>query len=593
VSFRRHTFPEVLDSLLTDITGGVAAESQPFPPPGASSPPFQHTLLRGPVADIISVYGGRDGQPHLFAKDKDYKLVNGRVLEWQKAAELPDPGTLIYINYYPQASMPVLTDIETGSVVRTLAEAVALEMASLSAQLQFVYESGFIDTAAGTALDNVVALLGIERVSGGNAAGEVEFTRASGSSGSISIPAGTRVATADGKVTYETTEAGSLAVGQNVARIPVRDLDSKNDPQAAGALTLLPVPIAGIGGVANPAPTARLMQDETDDELRTRAKNFLHGSERATLGAIKAAIAGQGIAADVDESTTPGFVDVTPHVDALSPEARQRLLSAIDAVRPAGVLVTPKPAVPPTRVNLSLRLTTTAGMVAKDLRAVQRSVRDKIAGYFASLPAKDAGSVNRLIGLAQSVNGVEDVKVLSVTQSGAAGESPLDTSGGTLGLSGLTSVLGDLKITDPGLPTSLNVIATYPKDSAAPDQAAIQQAWNDTVSYINDLNSTELPANAPAAEQNKRKLPYGKLLLVTPLPGKPAVALKSFDNPAGPPPALPTDASISPYKVQFVFTSESGFSRILAKSSDADYALTPLERLSLSGVQVQVEGGGA
>ena len=86
---------------------------------------------------------------------------------------------------------------------------------------------------------------------------------------------------------------------------------------------------------------------------------------------------------------------------------------------------------------------------------------------------------------------------------------------------------------------------------------------------------------------------FGKLLLATPLPGKPAVALTSFDNPSGPPPALPTDAGISPYKVQFVFTSESGFSRILSKSSDADYVLSPLERLSLSGVQVQVEGGGA
>jgi hypothetical protein len=584
VSFRRHTFPEILHSVLTDVTGGVAAEAQPFPPSGAASPPFQHTLLRGPVSEIVSVFGGRDGQPHLFGKDKDYKLVNGRILEWQKGADLPDPGTLFYINYYPKSAIPVLTDIETGSVLRTLSEAVSLEMASLSAQLDFVYQSGFVDTASGTALDNVVALLGIRRVSGGSAAGEVEFTRAAGSTGTISIPAGTRVATADGKVSYATTEEDSLAVGQSVARIPVRDLDPKNDPQPAGALTLLAVPISGIGGVSNPAPTARLMRDETDAELRTRAKNFLHGSERATLASIKGALALEGIAADVDESSTPGYVDVTPHADAISPETRQRLLSTINAVRPAGVVVHLKDAVPPARVNISLRLATVDGMVEKDLKAVQRSVHDKVADYIAKLPAKDAGSVNRLIGVVQSVNGVKDVKVLSVTRTKGGAETPVDISGGTLGLGDVASLLGNLQISDPSLPTPVDVIVKYPKDSQPADQAAIQQAWNGTISYINALNATELPAGAPAEQ---RKLSFGKLLLATPLPNHPAVTLASFDKT---PVALPTDASAAPYKVQFVFTSASGFSRILSKTGDPDYVLSPLERLSVSSVQVVANG---
>ncbi len=590
MSFRRHTYPEVLDSLLTDITGGVAAESQPFPPAGASAPPFQHTLLKGPVSDVISVYGARDGQPYLFVKDKDYKLVNGRIIEWQKAADQPDDGTLVYINYYPKASEPVLTDIETGSVVRTLAEAVSLEIASLSAQLEFVYQSGFVDTATGTALDNVVALLGIQRVSGGSSSGEVEFGRASGTTGVINLPAGTRVSTANGKITYQTTEADSLAAGQNSARIAVRDLDPKNDPLPAGALSLLPVPIAGIGTVSNPAPTARLMRDESDDELRTRAKSFLHGSERATLGSIKAVLAAEGIAGDVDEGTTPGYVEITPHVDALTPESRQRLVSALDAVRPAGVIVWLKDAVPPVRVNFSLRLTTASTMVQKDLKAVQRAVHDRVAGYFDSLPAKDPGSLNRLIGLIQSVSGVQDVKVLTATRTSNSSETNLDLSTGTLGLSGLTATLGNLQMTDPNLPTSLDVVASYPKASAPPDQSSIQTAIAGAITYLNDLNATDLPSGASAAEQNKRKVSFGKLLLVTPLPNKPAATLASFDNATGAPPALPTDANIAPYQVQCVFTSESGISRILSKTGDPDYVLASQERLSLGTVQLQVEG---
>jgi hypothetical protein len=589
VSFRRHTFPEILDGLLTHITGGVAAEAHPFPPPGAGATPVQHTLLTGPVANVISVHGSRDGQPHLFGKEKDYALVNGRALEWLPGAELPDPGTLVFVSYYPRSAVPVLTDIETGSVVRTLAEAAALEMASLSAQLEAVYRSGFVDTATGTALDNVVALLGIERVSGGSAAGEVEFVRAPGGSGAINIPAGTRVATADGKVTYETTVPGSLAPNQGMARIPVRDVDPKNDPLAAGTLTLVPIPLAGIGSVTNPAPTVRLMSDETDEELRARAKNFLHGSERATLGSLKGALAGLGVAADVDESSTPGFVDVTPHAEALSPELHQRLVSAIDAVRPAGVRVRMKDAVPPARVNLSLRLVASAGMIEKDRRAVQHAVRDKVANYLSGLPAKDPGSLNRLIGVVQGVTGVEDLKVVGATRTEGAGVTDLDLSDGTLGLAGLTVVLGDLRITDPGLPTSLEVIVSAPKASTPPDGVAIKQALGDAVSYLNELNSVELPASAPAAEQHKRKLSFGKLLLATPLPGKPTTTLSSFDAAVGSPPTLPTDQGIQPYRVRLVFTSESGFSRILAASADPDYVLSPLERLSLTAVRVQAD----
>lgn len=53
---------------------------------------------------------------------------------------------------------------------------------------------------------------------------------------------------------------------------------------------MLAVPIAGVAAVTNPAPTSLSARDETDAELRTRAKNFLHGSERATLGALRQAI---------------------------------------------------------------------------------------------------------------------------------------------------------------------------------------------------------------------------------------------------------------------------------------------------------------
>ena len=282
MSFRRRTYPEVLENLLTTITGGVASESQPFPPPGATKPPY---ILRAAAAarrpTSSPIWGARDGQPHEFRKGADYQLASdGRTLVLpEKGADFPDPGTLLYVNYVPAAAQPELTDLQIGSVLRTLSETTALELGRLYALLESVYQSGFVDTASADALDNVVALLGIERVRGGRPAGEVEFTRAAGAPGELTIPAGTRVATADGKVQYATTETVSMSPGQGSIRVAARDLEP-NDPLPAGALTLLPVPIAGIASVTNPAPTA-IATAGRDRRRAAHAREELPARQRA------------------------------------------------------------------------------------------------------------------------------------------------------------------------------------------------------------------------------------------------------------------------------------------------------------------------
>jgi Baseplate J-like protein len=595
MSLRRREFPEVLENLLTAISRGVAAESHPFPPPDANGSSYRHNLQQPPVADVVSVYGSRDGQPHLFRKDVDYTLLDDtprQTIEWKEGAQLPDPGTLIQVNYYPESAQPVLTDLYTGSVVRTLSESISLEIARLYAQLEVVYQSGFVDTATGSSLDNVVALLGIERVAGGRPAGEVEFTRSPGSRGIINIPAGTRIITADGNVEYETTESVTLAEAQNTIRVVARDLEI-NDPLPADALTVLPVPIAGIASVTNPAPTAITTQDETDAELRARAKGFLHGSERATLGAIKEAIARQGITADVVEPAgVPGRVEITPHAESIPPELQQRLLTAIEESRPAGVLVTLQGAQPPRKVNLELRLTTIAGLLEQDLRGAQRAAREKIEDYFARLPVREAGSVNRIVGQVLSVPGVQDMSLLSATWSvDGTVENILNTSTGQLDIGGYPTVLGELHIADPNLPTLLSVTISYPEDEDPPEEPEIQAALTGALTYLNEVNATELTPDSSEAERARRVLSYGKLLHVLPLPGKPGASLEAYDDAVVSGTAVPSpdETTVAPYRVQFVLTLESGLSRILSQAADEDYTLTPFERLSLSGVGIQPE----
>src|SRR5262249_56144228 len=94
--------------------------------------------------------------------------------------------------------------------------------------------------------------------------GGVELGGAGKRLGEITMPAGMRVATADGSVEYETTETVTMRPAQSSVRVVARDLAS-NDPLPAGALTLLPVPVAGIASVTNPPPTAIRAPDETHD----------------------------------------------------------------------------------------------------------------------------------------------------------------------------------------------------------------------------------------------------------------------------------------------------------------------------------------
>lgn len=570
MTYRRRTFPEVLDNLLTSITGGVSAEAHPFPPPGGA---LEHLLQQPPAADIISIYGSRDGEPHLFRKNTDYELASDkRTLRWKDGAELPDPGTLVLVNYYPASAQPVLTDVHVGSVVRTLAESIALEMARLYAQLEVVYDSGFIETATGRALDNVVALLGIERIAGGRPSGEIAFTRSPNSAGTITIPAGTRVITADGSVEYATVETVTLPAGQTTIRVIARDLEI-NDPVPADSLTVLPVPIAGIGAVTNPAPTRIDVADESDAELRTRARSFLHGSERATLGAIHHAIARQGVTPEVVEfEDRPGYLEVTLHASEVSPELDRRIKQAIHDAKPAGVVVSLTGVQTPARVDLELRLITAPGQIAQDLRAAQRAVRAKIEEYFAKLPVREAGSINKLVGLALAVPGVEDVKLVSAR---VGANDVLDVAGGTLAIAGTPTVLGDLRIADPNLPTALNLTIRYPIETP-PDERAIRDALSAAISALNSLNAADA---APVAE---RTLTFQKLLHLTPLPGKPAGTLATFD-----PATAPTSAA--PFVVTYALILESGLSQLLRAGDPASYVLTPFERLSLGEIALQQE----
>lgn len=578
MSFRRKTYPEVAESLLNRLLGGVSGEAHPYPPAKATREPYRHALERPPVDRITAVWGARNGETFRFAPDADYLLsADGAELEWKAGGARPDEGSAFEVHYLPRQREMRVNDLYPGSVVRTLMEAVALETASLYAQMETVYRAGFLDTASGGALDHVVGLLGIRRVRAGRNSGELRFTRARNTAGEITIPAGTRVATADGAIEYETTADLTLVDGQPAAKVAARDLVADNDGLPPDSLVLMVRPIAGIESVTNPGATARLDRDEDDDELRSRARRFLAGSARGTLGAIEAAIAAEGLRAELEEPS-PGLVRITLQ-GVPGPDQFARLKKAVDQVRPAGVKVDILTGAPPAKVDLDLHVVSAAGLPETRLRALQDEIRSRYADYFIRLPLAADGSLSRLAGLAIGVDGVEDVRIRTASADGA---DVLDVAAGLLALGGKTAELGELRIVDPALATALTLAVRYPRGEPIPDQAKLAAAVEAAIAVLNQLAEQGLPA-----DDAKRVLGWGRLTRLLPLPHGGWTSASLEAQLAGAAGASATD--VGKYTVQWVFTRPNALSQLLEGADAPAFALATGERLSLAGVSIEVK----
>ncbi|MDX1696490.1 MAG: hypothetical protein R3208_22180 [Ketobacteraceae bacterium] len=597
MSFRRRTYPELMENVLTGLIGGVAAESHAYPPLNAKSAPFAHALENPPVDTVISVYGMRNNQSHQFVKDTDYALDNNKLV-WLEEGNTPDKGSVFHVNYRTKGASSPFNDLHVGSVLRTLAESFSMEMAGLYAQADAVYKAGFVDTAQGRSLDNVVSLLGIQRVKAGRNQTKIRFTRVPGTVGDIYIPAGTRIANEDASVQYQTVESVTLLDGQNSVQVSARDMDDNIDVLEANSLIILVKPIVGIESVTNPNPSQVMEQDETDDHLRTRSKNFLHGSEKATIGAIKQAIAQQSIVADVEENVpAPGHIRITLHTDeTLTTDLEKRLRAAIREVRPAGIKIDFAQSAAPYPIDMEMRITTVEDLLNEDLRAIQEEINTKVSQYINGAELGATLSVNKIIGLVLSNPSVTDVRMLSVT---VAGDNVWETEKGVLNTDLITGVTagddvpvtaGTINVIDPALATAVTVSVTYPIAEEAPSESAIQVAMQQAIEAVNEINASELPASPTPQQVRQRELAFGKFLSITPLPGMdPSVTYSDIaGNETG---TLPTAASTGDYVVRYLVTSESGLTHILDSESAPPVALIPYERLTLAGVELKAKAG--
>lgn len=355
MSYAAEPYAQFVDDLLTGLTGGVVRErfvfltdNQPFQlsPPG--------TVLR----ETVRVHGQAAAAYRRFIVGRDYDVGNDDSILWRtdgsgsRAADAvwPDEGTPFFVAYEHRAftgAPPRLTDRNVGSITRLLAESFAREYAVLSRQLQTVYEAGFLDTATGRDLEQLVRLVGLERRGSRFAVGTAVFSRSTPAPADIFVPAGTRVSAGEPPgTTFETTESGVARRGSLSVEVPIQSLVPGGDGVIpANVITVVHKPILGIQRVSNPVATAFARGDEPDDALRARARRALEGAGRSTRSALISALTAipgireKDIRVSEDHLQHPGVVRVDVVAPDLTPSDAERAVAALEETRAAGIRV--------------------------------------------------------------------------------------------------------------------------------------------------------------------------------------------------------------------------------------------------------------
>jgi hypothetical protein len=178
--YNKKRYIEIVDDILQHITRGQTSEKHLF-----SNSNRIYKLESLPenklVVGEIKIRGFLNGNPHTFEYDRDYKIKDTTSIEWNisennysRDVNRPDENSIFEVSYVFNNSSG-LTDVNTGSVLRTIVEGISKEVETLYDEMESVYKDGFIETSSGSSLDHVVSILGIKRKSPTRAYGYVTF----------------------------------------------------------------------------------------------------------------------------------------------------------------------------------------------------------------------------------------------------------------------------------------------------------------------------------------------------------------------------------------------------------------------------------
>lgn len=328
--------------------------------------------------------------------------------------------------------LPAMTDFEQGSVIRSLLETLSFEQAVFYEQLDYIYNSSFVNTASSTNLEKVVAILDVKRGEPDYALGTVTFHKEPDYLTPISIPIGTLVTTEDNpdetpiRKAYHTIEEVIISVDETEVNVKVqaetrgREMESEKE-----TVIVIPNPIEGVSRVINQKEITFIGKDrETDDELRERAKKSLLAAGRASEVSIENALLAMPNILDVkiqEQSDQPGVINV--YVDGLAPDNSKALGERLNEVRAAGIYARLKPA-DLTHFDGIIKLTPHPDIIPREIPELEQQVATAIYTYVQGKKMGQPLSVTQLTTEVLNVKGVQDLDQYDITLKDASHSDP-------------------------------------------------------------------------------------------------------------------------------------------------------------------------
>lgn len=305
-------------------------------------------------------------------------------------------------------------DKRQGSVVYDMLSPAAIELALAYIELDNNLRFGFADEAYGEYLDRRADELGLTRKPATKSTGTLTF---SGTDGTV-IGIGTRVSTDEENPKYfVTTEQGSVT-GGTVSVAAESEEVGKDQNVAAGTITLVIGDLAGVTSVTNNLAFENGVDQETDDELRSRYLD--RASVPSTSGnanhyrqwALEIAGIGDAKVFPVwNGNGTVKVVVIDTNKQAPSASKITEVADYIETVRPIGATVTVAAATE-VNINVSATLTLEAGYTITD---VQTGIEQGITDYLTSLAFVDnVVRYSKIANVILDTEGVIDYSGLNV-----------------------------------------------------------------------------------------------------------------------------------------------------------------------------------
>lgn len=551
MTYAAEPYAQFVDDLLTALTGGAIRDEFRFLP---ELEPFELTVSAAVLPKTVRVFGLADGKYTRFRQGTDFKVAQDgprAAIDWEPALPgspivNPDAGSTFFVNYEYHGASPALTDRNTGSITRLLAESFAREYATLSKQLEGVYQAAFIDTASGRDLDQLAALLGITRRRQLSASGTVVFSRTTPAPADIFIPAGTKLSTADAPAAvFETTEDRTLQRGGLSVDAPVSAVvPGDSGLVAENAIRVMNRPILGIDAAGNPLPTRLGGSDETDELLRARCRRALEGSGKATTGSLLGALTSlpglreKDIRIAEDYLAHPGvvYLDVAfPEMSATElAETRKRAIALIEETRPVGIRIehnidasrppgasTPGEgtvaeettgSAPPVvlgttpggqqfmPVDVDVVLTPATLSFSADQRArLKKQAEDAVAAFIADAGVGETLVYNRLVTMLMALDGVLDVALRMAPQGEALQrKNVISDNAAAKPVKGNVTVTigGALVMLDIVIDVMIDTPALGPPDSADTKRIALTEMMTRLQAFVAGLTTGTLTVEA-------------------------------------------------------------------------------------------------